>query len=102
MSELYQAVFDEFKSELEKWMEEIFLAPLPFTQVNRLAMLAATVAERVCIGRQLAALEKALIEMIAMGNRANWEAQTQEYVDAINGLRAAIAEVKGTEAGGGE
>lgn len=46
MSEFYEAVFDEFKTELGKHMEEIFLHPLPFTQINRLAMLAATVAER--------------------------------------------------------
>jgi|SRR3990172_12303498 len=44
---------------------------------------------------KLAASQVALIEMIAMGNRANWETQTQEYVDAINGLRAAIAEARG-------
>ena len=45
-SSLWQSIFDEFKEEIERYMLEIFLQPISFTQVNRLAMLAATVAER--------------------------------------------------------
>lgn len=46
MPEFYYAALDEFKKELERSATEVFLHPLPFTQVNRLAMIAATVAER--------------------------------------------------------
>lgn len=40
----------------------------------------------------LAAAETALIEMVAMGNRDNWDFVTQAYADAIGGLRAAVAD----------
>lgn len=43
----------------------------------------------------LAAAQVALIEMIAMGNRDNWDFVTQAYADAIGGLRAAVAEARG-------
>lgn len=51
MSPLYQAAFDAFKEELQTYGDEIFLYRLSFTQVNRLAMLAATVAEK-CAAQQ--------------------------------------------------
>lgn len=51
MPTLYDAIFAQFKNELEKHAVEIFLHPLPFTQINRLAMLAATVAEK-CVTQQ--------------------------------------------------
>lgn len=51
MSKLYDVMFKEFRKELRRCSAEIFLYPLPFTQINRLAMLAATVAER-CVAEQ--------------------------------------------------
>ena len=53
MSALYDAVFNEFEKELTQCSAEIFLYPLPFTQISRLAMLAATVAER-CVAEKSA------------------------------------------------
>lgn len=46
MSEFYTSVFEAFRDELEKSGEELFLYPLPFTLINRLSMLAATIAQR--------------------------------------------------------
>lgn len=51
MFTIYDAVFEQFKNELEEHAVEIFLHPLPFTQINRLAMLAATVAQT-CLTQQ--------------------------------------------------
>lgn len=47
MSEFYDAVFNEYSSELEKNLPELFVfVPLTFMQINQFAMLAASVAER--------------------------------------------------------
>ena len=45
MSEFYQEVFEEFKMRLEESADELFGYALPFTQINRLAMLAASTAD---------------------------------------------------------
>lgn len=41
--------------------------------------------------RLWAACHDAHIQMIAMGNELNWDGVSQKYVDAINGIRAALA-----------
>lgn len=46
MTHIYKAVFDEFKKQLEIYGEEIFLHKLSFAQINRLAMLAASVSDK--------------------------------------------------------
>lgn len=45
----YDVVFEEFRDELTRCSTRIFLHPLPVTQINRLSMLAAIVAERVLV-----------------------------------------------------
>lgn len=65
-NKLYDAIFHEFEKELTQCSAEIFLYPLPFTQINRLAMLAATVAER-CVAKK-------------RGNNCNTSAQFLEGI----------------------